>query len=190
MSTDTKPTQAKTTAEICGKFPLSPAGAKLLKDGMQPRPFLDLLIEKQLFADATRFQAHCMGNQEAVWWACLCSRPDKGVTVTPPIAAAQKAAEAWVMEPGDEKRRAAHAAAQTAGVGTPVGLACEAVFFSGGSIGPAEFKEVPPPEGLCANMAANAVILVAVVDPAKMAAKYRQLLALGQDVAAGKNKWK
>jgi hypothetical protein len=190
MSTDTKAGPTKTAAEICRKVPLSPAAAKLLRADMQPKPFLDLLIEKQHYADAVRFLAHTMAKREAVWWACLCSRPEKGAVVPPPAAAAQQAAEAWVADPSDEKRRAAHAAAQVAGIGTPVGLTCEAVFFSEGSLGPAEYQAVPAPEGLSATTAGNAVILAAVAEADKMTAKYQGFLALGQDVATGKNKWK
>ena len=189
MSVDSK-TSPKTAAEIAKNVPLSPVAAKLLREGMQPKPFLDLLIDKQHYADAVRFLAHTLPKREAAWWACLCSRPDKGVVVLPPAAAALQAAEAWVVDPNDEKRRAAHAAAKLAGIGTPVGLTCEAIFFSEGSIGPAEFQVVPPPEGVSATTAANAVILAAVAEPDKMTAKYRQFLALGNDVAAGKNKWK
>jgi hypothetical protein len=190
MSSDTKSAPVKSAAEISKNVPLSPAAIKLLRDGMQPRPFLDLLIEKQHFADAVRFLAHTLAKREAAWWACLCSRPEKGATSPAPAAAAQKAAEAWVVDPSDEKRRAAHAAAKAAGIGTPIGLTCEAIFFSEGSIGPPEFQAVPPPEGVAATTAANAVILAAVAEPDKMIAKYRQFLALGNDVAAGKNGWK
>jgi hypothetical protein len=190
MSTASGTTSPKTAAEVCRKFPLSEAGAKLLKEGMQPRPFLDLLVANELFADAVRFVAHSMLKREAIWWACLCARPERGAVVPPPAAAALKAAEAWVAGPSDEKRRAAHAAAEPAGVGTPAGLTCEAVFFSEGSLGPPQFQAVPPPEGLAATTVANAVILAAVAEPAKMKGKYRQFLALGQDVAAGKNRWK
>lgn len=189
MSTDTK-ASAKTAAEVCKCFPLSPAAAKLLREDMQPRSFLDLLIEKQHYADAVRFLAHTMPKREAIWWACLCIRPERGVVVPPPAAAAQQAADAWVVDPSDEKRRAAHAAAQAPGIGPPVKLTCEAAFFSDGSMGPAEFQAVPPPEHLAATTAANAVILAAVAEPAKMNAKYNQFLSLGQEVAAGKNRWK
>ncbi len=183
-------TETKTAAEICRHVPLSEAAAKLLRPDMQARPFLDLLIEKQHYADAVRFLAHMMTKREAIWWACLCIRPDKGAVVSAAAAAAHQPAEAWVADPTDAKRRAAHAAAEAAGIGPPVKLTCEAAFFSEGSMGPAEYKEVPAPEGLSATTAANAVILAAVAEPAKMAAKYRQFLALGHDVAAGKNRWK
>src|SRR5262249_53391663 len=130
MSTGTKPVPAKTAAEICRNVPLSESASKLLRADMQPQPFLKLLIDQHHYADAVRFLAHTMPKREAVWWACSCSRPEQGAAVPPPAAAAQQAAEAWVVNPSDEKRRAAHAAAQVAGVGTPVGLTCEAVFFT------------------------------------------------------------
>jgi hypothetical protein len=190
MSTVNKAVPAKAATEIARNVPLSEPAAKLLRAEMQPRPFLDLLIAQEHYADAIRFLAHSMPKREAVWWACLCSRPEQGAVVPPPAAAARQAAEAWVANPSDDKRRAAHAAAQVAGVGTPVGLTCEAVFFSEGSLGPPEFQAVPPPEHLTATTAANAVILAAVAEPAKMVPRYRQFLALGQDVAAGKNRWK
>ncbi|HEV3022675.1 MAG TPA: hypothetical protein VGX76_09405 [Pirellulales bacterium] len=190
MSADTKAAPAKTADQICRSFPLSEAAAELLRDKMEPRPFLDLLIEKKHYPDAVRFLAHSMPKRETIWWACLCSRPETGAVVPAPVVAAQKAAEDWVAAPSDDKRRAAHVAAQAAGVGTPSGLTCEAVFFSEGSLGPAEFQAVPAPEHVAATTAANAIIIAAVAVPAKMAAKYGQFLALGKDVAAGKNRWK
>jgi hypothetical protein len=188
MSTGNKPAP-KTAAEIASNAPLSEPAAQLLNEDMQPRPFLDLLIEQQHYADAVMFLAHTMSKREAVWWACLCSRPEEAAAAPPPAAAAQQAAEDWVVSPSDEKRRAAHAAAQAC-IKTPVGLTCEAVFFSEGSLGPPEFPPVPAPEHLAATTAANAVILAAVAEPAKAEAKFRQFLDLGQDVAAGKNGWK
>src|SRR5437870_480991 len=128
MSTANKALPAKTAADVARNFPLSEAAAKLLRVDMQPRPFLDLLIEEQHYADAVRFLAHTMAKREAVWWACLCSRPERGAIVPPPAMAAQQAAEAWVVNPSDEKRRAAYAAAQVAGMGTPAGATCVAAF--------------------------------------------------------------
>ncbi len=177
-------------AEICKRFPLSEPAAKLLRDEMKPQAFLDVLVEKQHFADATRLLAHSMPTREAIWWSCLCVRPEPGGAAAPPVAAAQLAAEAWVAAPTDAKRRAAHVAGEVAGVPPPVKLMCAAVFFSEGSLGPAEFQAVPPPEHMAATHAANAVILTAVAKADKMTAKYRQFLALGQEVAAGKQRWK
>ncbi len=189
MSNNNQAASAKTVAEICQNIRLSKEAAKLPQDGMEAQAFLDLLIEQQYFADAVHVLAHSMPKREAIWWACLCSRPESAAAAPPPAAAAQEAAEAWVIDPTDEKRRAAHAAAEPAGIGTPVGLTCEAVFFSGGSIGPPDVAPVLPKEHLAATFAGNAVVLAAVADPKTIPTKYRQLLELGQQVASGENRW-
>ncbi len=60
MSTDHQTAAPTAAAEICRKFPLSEAAAKLLRADMKPQPFLELLIDKQHHADAVRFLAHSM----------------------------------------------------------------------------------------------------------------------------------
>src|SRR5262245_1276129 len=140
MSTANKGAPSKTAAEICAKFPLSEPAAKLLRPDMQARPFLNLLIDQEHYADAVRFMAHSMPKREAIWWACLCIRPEKGVNPPPAAAAAQKAAEEWVAKPSDEKRRAAFAAGEVDGMPAPVKLTCMAVFFSEGSLAPAGLR--------------------------------------------------
>jgi len=190
MSNANKGAPGKKAAEICAKFKLSEPAAKLLRPDVQAQPFLDALIGQEHFADAVRFLAHSMPKREAIWWACLCIRPEKGAVVPPEAAAAQKAAEEWVAKPSDEKRRAAFAAGDADGMPPPVKLTCTAVFFSEGSMAPAGLPPVPPAEHLAATTVANAVILAAVAEPPKMPAKYKQYLTLGQDVAAGKNRWK
>jgi hypothetical protein len=190
MSSNNKGAPAKTAAEICAKFKLSEPAAKLLRPDMQARPFLDSLIDQEHFADAVRFLAHSMPKREAMWWACLCTRPEKGAVLPPEAAAAHKAAEDWVCKPSDEKRRAAFAAGEVEDMPPPIKLTCTAIFFSEGSLAPAGLPPVPPADHLGATTAANAIIVAAVAEPPKIAAKYKQYLALGQDVAAGKNRWK
>ena len=129
---------AKTAAEVCKLFPLGDEAKKLLRDGMAPRPFLDVLIEKQEFADAVRFLAHALPKREAVWWACQCARQAYGANPPAPLGPALQAAEKWVIDPSEENRRAAHAASEAAGLGVPAGCAAMAAFFSGGSLGAAD----------------------------------------------------
>jgi hypothetical protein len=188
MSIDEKPPAPKTAAEICAKFEPTEPAAKLLTPNMQPKAFLDLLIQKDLFMDAVHFVARTLSIREAAWWATVCSKPVAGAPA--PVADAHKKADGWVHEPGDDLRRAAHDAAQLAGVGTPVGLACEAIFFAEGSIGPKDMQAIPPPPGLAHKMAANSIILASVADPKTIPAKFKHHLTIGQDVAAGKNRWK
>src|SRR5947209_6335458 len=90
---------AKTAAEICKHFPLGDAAKGLLREGLAPRPYLDLLIGKELFVDAVRFLAHALPKREAVWWACLCARAVAGSKPAPAETAALQVAEKWVADP-------------------------------------------------------------------------------------------
>src|SRR5437899_8668487 len=112
---------AKTAAEVCKHFPLGEDAKKLLRDGLTPAQFLDILIEKQQFPDAVRFLAHALPKREAVWWACLCSRAAGGSNPPPQIGAALQTAEKWVVDPSEENRRAAMPAAEAAEFKTPAG---------------------------------------------------------------------
>ena len=88
MSGELAKVTAKTAAEVCKHFPLGEEAKKLLRDGLTPVQFLNMLIEKQQFPDAVRFLAHALPKREAVWWACLCSRVIAGSNPPPKIAAA------------------------------------------------------------------------------------------------------
>ena len=121
---------------------------------MTPRQYLDLLVERQLHADAVQFLAHALPKREAVWWACLCARPVLGPEPPPAAAAALEAARAWVIDPRDEKRRATFPAAEAAEIGTPAGCAAAAAYFSGGSLAPANLPAVAPAEHLTAHLVA------------------------------------
>ena len=134
---------------------LSEEARGLLADGMTSRQYLDLLVERQLHADAVQFLAHALPKREAVWWACLCAAEVLGPEPPPAAAAALEAARAWVIDPRDEKRRATFPAAEAAGLGTPAGCAAAAAYFSGGSLAPANLPVVAPAEHLTAHMVAQ-----------------------------------
>jgi hypothetical protein len=182
---------AKTAAEVCNRFPLGEEAKTLLRDGLTPRQYLDLLIDRQQFPDAVRLLAHALPKPEAVWWACLCARSVAGKEPPPKIGAALQAAEKWVANPSEENRRAAFPAAEAAGFGTPAGCAAVAAFWSGGSLGPPNVPAIPPGEHLTAQGVAGAIMLAPVqTEPEKAPEKYRKFLALGIEVGNGTNRWK
>jgi hypothetical protein len=91
-------------------------------------------------------------------------RPRRGGAALPaPQAAAVQAAERWVADPSEANRRAAQAASEAAGLGTPAGCAAMAAFWSGGSLAPPEAPVVPPGEILTAHGSAGPVMLAAVL---------------------------
>jgi hypothetical protein len=182
---------AKTAAEICRHCPLGEAAGKLLRPDLTPSQYLEALMAKQLDVDALRFLAYALPKREAVWWACACARSGHGATLPAAAAAALQAAEKWAADPNEDHRRAAMAAAETAGLADPSGCAAAASFWSGGSLAPPNLPVVPPGEQLTAQGVAGAVMLAAVfTEPARAAEKHRTFLKLGLDVASGANRWK
>lgn len=183
--------KAITAAELCQTFELTAQAKAILKPDDLPKPFLERLIGAKLYTDAVQVTAHALPRREVIWWACVCARKAYGSTPPPKHAAALDAAEAWVSQPTDEKRRAAFKLAEAAEFGNPAGLIGMAVFFSSGSIGPPGQTELAPPPQVCPHAIANAVILSAVLGDAKQAAaRYPQFFELAFEVANGKNRWK
>ena len=181
---------AHSANDIAQRVTLSPAARGLVRDGQTAAQLLEELLKKEDFTQAGLFLAHALPKREAVWWACQCARQAPAAD-GPPADAALRAAERWVSEPTDEHRRAAHAAAEAAGVGTPAGCAALAAFLSGGSLAPPGIAEVPPAEHLTAAAVAGAVTLAAVIqEPEKAPERYQKFFALGFDVANGKNRWR
>jgi hypothetical protein len=182
---------AKTAAELCQHFKLGDQAQPLLKDGQTPRQLLDALMEKKQHLDAVRLLAYALPKREAVWWALGCAKMVAGANPPPaPAAAALQAIEKWVLEPSEENRRVAQAAAEAAPVGTAAGCAAMAVFWSGGSLSPPNAPVVPPGEYLTAHGVACAIMLAAVQsEPQKAREKYQIFLTQGIDVANGANRW-
>jgi hypothetical protein len=162
----------------------------LLRPGWTARQYLDGLIAAGHLSDAIRLLAYVLPRREAVWWACQCVRAG---TPEPPPSEAQalRAAERWVVSAGDNHRRETYLAAESVEFSTPASLCCLAAFWSGGSVAPPGQTDVLPAENLCPDMVANAVVLTGVrVEPVKALEKYKHFLALGKDIAGGKNRWK
>jgi hypothetical protein len=181
---------AATAAEVCQRFRLGRVAAALLRDDLTPSQFLDLLTARRLFKDATSFLAHALPNREAVWWAVLCVREVVGPAPPEPVAAALRAAEAWVQDPSEENRRAAREAAKAAGAGSPAGLAATAAFQSGGSLGPPDGPEILPSEFATARGVANAITIASLQAPAEKAPeRFLSFVVRGVEVATGANRW-
>jgi hypothetical protein len=163
----------------------------LLRPGMTPRQYLDVLIDAGRLLEAVRFLSWALPRREAAWWACQCVRQVHRPEDPKSALAAVEAAERWAVAPTDDNRRAAFLAAEAADFGTPAGCAAAAAFWSGGSMAPPKLTAVPPAEHLMPGAVVNAVQLATLYpEPEKAAEKYLHFLALAVEVAAGKNRWK
>ncbi|QEH33230.1 hypothetical protein OJF2_17300 [Aquisphaera giovannonii] len=178
-------------AEIGSRTEMTPAAAALLREGLAPGAYLDLLASGGLHLDGIRFLARGMIKRAAVWWACRCvATADPEGSATGPAESALKAARDWVTDPSDERRRGCWAAAQEAGIDTPAGCTALAAFLSEGSLAPPELTAVPPREDLTARAATGAILLAAVIrQPEKAPEKHATFFAIGREVAEGKDTW-
>jgi hypothetical protein len=129
-----------------------------------------------------------------VWWAWVSARhatqlAAEGVAPPAKLAAALAAVEQWIANPDDDRRRAAWAASQAAGLETAAGCAAGAVFFTSGSIAPADVAPVPPPAGIDRMLTGNAVGLAVAVHPEHFEALAGAYIAQGLEVVKQLGGW-
>lgn len=184
------PVEAASAVTVCQRFELGDEAKALLKPQMKPLQFLQVLTEHKLYVDAIRLLSYTMPTRQAVWWGCLCvwhiSKPEPSEKE----AAALQAVFQWIQQPSEEARRAAEAAGQAAGPGTPAGALAMVVFLSGGSISLPKQPEVLPKPFLAARTVANAVLAASrKAKPAQIAEVQSNFLTIGHDIAQGKNLW-
>ena len=174
-----------TVKNLCEQAKLGDPAKALLKDEHTSRQFLELLVGKELFPDATRLLAFTLPKREAVGWGCLCVRHSLGTEDAAQISKTQVAAERWVSNPDEGNRQAAKAAVPEDGPESPSDLLALAAFYSGGSVVAPDLDPVPPPDHVTAQFVAGAVVIAAVkTQPEKAAEKYRVFLQKGMALMA------
>jgi len=174
-----------TLRNLCERAKLGDAAKALLKDEHTSRQFLELLLGKELFLDATRFLAFALPKREAVGWGCLCVRHSQGTEDASQISKTQVAAEKWVANPDEGNRQAAKVAVPEDGPESPSDLLALAAFYSGGSVVAPELEPIPPPDHVTSQLVVGAVMIAAVkTQPEKAAEKYRVFLQKGMALMA------
>jgi hypothetical protein len=176
-------TQGRTVAELAQVAELEEEARTLLTPTTVPRGFLQVMVERELYADAVRFLAHALPRREAVWWAWVCARRSAGETPAAEIQAALDATERWIREPSDQHRRVAMQRAEAADFGTPAGCAALAAFLSGDNLAPPDVEQaVPPGEFMAAKAIAGAIMLAVAQEPEKASEKFQAFIRQGLDV--------
>jgi predicted component of type VI protein secretion system len=159
----------------------------LATNSKTPDDLIDELAAQGKVQDALRLRAHLLSKRQAVWWGCLCVRDELDAPLPASQLAAIDAAEAWVSQPDEERRRASEKRAETAkfsGIGATLALSA---FWSEGSIAPEGNPDVPPDERLTSQGVAAALISAAYHgDTAKATVRIDSFLAKGKDLASGK----
>jgi hypothetical protein len=144
--------------------------------------------------EAFRVIAAALPPREGVWWAWVSARhaaqlAAEGKEPPAPVAAALAAVEQWIANPDDDRRRAAWAASQAAGLETAAGCAAGAVFFTSGSVAPADVTPIPPPAGIDRMLTGTAVGLAAAVHAQHFEALAGAYIAQGLEVVKQLGGW-
>jgi hypothetical protein len=171
-------TEARQIETLIGHDPDTRSGPEVgVVDGYQA------LRDAGALSTAVAYLSHALPRREAVAWAARVLE-DAARTEPPPPRArhALDVALRWIGDPSDRHRRAARDAAE--GIGNPVAeqFLGKAVFYSGGSIGPAAAPPVMAPGHVAGRYVAAALGQLAnrSADPEVV---LRRSLDLGEQVA-------
>lgn len=158
-----------TAREVFEAFPAARDDIEAQPTDDPPLVFMTALAASPTPEDAIAFCAYLLPRRAAVWWTCQCVR----ALIPSPTSeeeAALAAAEDWVREPEEHRRRAALAIGMQGDRRAPTTWAALAAAWSGGSMTDGE-QPAPSPPHLTAK-AARAAVLTAL---ARVGAKERAL---------------
>jgi hypothetical protein len=156
-----------TTLELCERAELKEDVRKLALPDAPVRVFVQQLARDGQQTEAIAALAQLLPNRGCISWGLNSVRKVSATSNTPHAGPAFQAVEKWLADPTDELRRAAFEAGKRADLGTPAGALALAVFFSGGTMAPAEAPVAPiePAPHLCAKVVALAMTAAVAWDP-------------------------
>ena len=188
-----------TPAQILFPPSSGPVCKRLVKDdyplpddaaSQAPETLISALLEGDLSRSALAFIGYALPKRSAIWWGWVCVVDAAGESLSAADRGTLEAVRRWVLEPSDEARRLVKDAADANGLESPAGVLALGVFFSGGSLAPADLPPVPPDEHLTARMVANAVQLAAVLsEPEKAPQRHKRMAGFGVEVAHRRLSW-
>jgi hypothetical protein len=179
-----------TVAELCNRAELGEEARALATPGMPVRAYVEQLASTGRLRDAAAALAHVLPKEKAIAWGLESVRKVPEAGKRPGAEAAMQAVDAWLAGADDQKRRAAMAAAEQAGMATPAGCLGLAVFLSGGSMAPPDTPVAPEPEPqLSGRMTACALALAVALDPQHETEHFRAFVDSGFKMAAELKVW-
>ncbi len=167
----------------------------LVKPGATAGALYDAWMKRELYPSAIRLIAAVLPARESIWWAWVSARHATqmagGTAPTESVHAAINAIEQWIVRPDDDARRAAWDAGNAAGMDTPVGMVCAAVFLSGTSIAPPNITAVPPPPGAALPLISGVILLSASTnaDPLQIPPTLAAFAAQGMEIIKRVGGW-
>jgi hypothetical protein len=152
--------------------------------------FIDSLVNSEHYNDAIRYLAIALPRRAAIWWACATHRSQNTERINnQDEARAWELVEEWVYNPCEENRVQTQAIAEKLNYETAGSYGAIGVFWSGGSIVPAETGQIVPPGAHLTGTAVAASIIISCSkgELGHLSARQKQALVIGMDIAYGGN---
>lgn len=144
--------------EVFDAFPTMADDMTALPAPSAPPAFVRALLASQTPEDAVTFCAYALGRREAVWWGAgsvrLCLQIAPGQE-----DAALRAAEHWVREPEDDRRRAALKLGMTTDRRRATAWLALGAGWSGGNISPDEHGTIAAAPHMTAQAVRTAILV-------------------------------
>jgi hypothetical protein len=167
--------------EVFEAFPTAREDIEAEPSEAPPLEFLRRLASGPTPDDAIGFCAYLLPRREAVWWASQCVRDLIGQP-TENDEIALGAAEDWVREPEESRRRAALEVGLTADRRAASTWVALAAAWSGGTLIVSEHGAPPAPPHLTAK-AARGALMLALVNKPDRAAQISRCVERGVQIA-------
>lgn len=148
-----------TALEVFDAFPSARDDIRAAPTPEAPAAFLDALRRSDTPEDAVTFLAYALGRREAVWWAAQSVRL-LGRIASGGEDAMLRAAEGWVRDPDDLRRREALRLGMASDRRLATTWVALAAAWSGGNVAPGQAVVMATPE--MTPKAARTGILVAL----------------------------
>ncbi len=190
ISTNRQTTMNDTFIQNLQQLELSEVAQNLLAQAVSPSAYIRALRDQGLCGDAIRALPHLLPARTAIWWGSLCVWDAQRDSTDPRRHLAMEAVVQWTQLPSETNRRTCEHFGRLLGLGVSTGALAMAVFWSGGSMSAPDLPHVDPPPALAAQVIGGTVQLAAVErDAVHYLDRYRQFLALGLEIASGRNLW-
>lgn len=171
---------------------LKPEGEvkKASKPDMSTLHLIEALTQQQLFVDAIRYLALALPKRESIWWTVAVNKKVSPENISDiKEQEAWNLVEEWVYDPTEKNRVGAFSLAEALEFETPGSYAAMAVYWSGGSLTPAESGQIVPPGPTLSGTAVGASILMTCAqgEPQATGLRHQYALKIGLNVARGGN---
>lgn len=166
------------SVELIERAGVSDEAVERLDAQANARRNVEVLLEAGLVEDATRMIAQALPKNYAIAWACSCLKRvlDPASPADEREREAVQTVEQWLADPSEKNRQAALDFAEAGGFATAGCWAAAAAGWSGGSLAPRGYTEIPPPDAVAGHAVHGALQLAAARRGAGMHAMLQEFI--------------